>query len=311
MIYKGQPVKVMNFRGYAVGIGSGESPWWFNEIAIRQTKQEPIVILITAQQGKGKSYFGERISEIFDPKFNPDLQIAMDRQEIIKLVSGRSPLMRDQVIMIDESQFGANAREWSNKDQQTLMKQLAAARFHGFIIIIVALHRSMLDTIIRQRIVNYHIVIEDRGIGTVYEIAYQRFDEVKYPPRRGQVILQLPDYDRCRKISCLTCKERYNCMSTRARYERKKLKFVMEEADKDEKKAQRRASRGTSDNEIIDALMPYVSNFRVKTSGNYDEASIQEWAEKTINVSVGRIRALNIGKRIREKQQNTTNSLPT
>jgi len=228
--FRGTPKLVSNFRGYAVGVGAGEKPWFFSEIMRRQKKQEPIVILVTATQGKGKTYTAIRLAEIFDKRFDPYKQIVMKRSQITKLISGRGNLNRNQAIIIDESQFGANARSWGNKDQQSLMNFLAAARFYGYMIFIVALHRSMLDSIIRERIINFHVHMEERGLGTIYQPKHARFDETNYPTRMGKLLLQLPDYDRCNYVTCLTCRDEIFCNTVRSQYEHIKKDFVQTEA---------------------------------------------------------------------------------
>lgn len=273
--YKGTPKLVTNFRGYAVGIGDNEKPWFFNEIAIDQTKQKPIVIMITATQGKGKTYCGIRLAEILDKHFDPDEQIVMARKKILSLVSGRSGLKRNQAIIVDESQWGASAREWGNKEQIKLMKFLSAARFRGYIIIIVALHRSMLDTIIRERIINYHIHMEERGRSTVYAPTHSRFDEQRYPTRKGGLILQLPDYDACDYITCLTCEKNETCMTTRARYERNKSAFIEGEAEKDAKEEMRQAASEMSEQELAKMVAPVIDEIGTNTKGFYEVTDIQ------------------------------------
>ena len=79
--------KVMNWHGYALGIGTGEAPWFFNSIQTAITKQESIVILLTGPPGKGKTYAGLRIAEIFDKRFDPEIQCVMDRLDTMKLIS--------------------------------------------------------------------------------------------------------------------------------------------------------------------------------------------------------------------------------
>jgi len=258
-----------------VGIGDNEKPWFFNEIAIRQTKQKPVVGMVTATQGEGKTYTAIRLAEIFDPRFDPDKQIVMSRSKILSLVSGRGGLKRNQVIIIDESQWGASAREWGNKEQLKLMKFLAAARFKGYVILIVSLHRSMLDSIIRERIINYHIHMEERGRATVYAPSHARFDEQRYPHRKGGLILQLPDYDTCDYITCLTCEKNETCMTIRARYERNKAAFIEGEADKDAKEEMRQAAAEMSEKELAELLLDDVGNIRINRNDFYDTNDVR------------------------------------
>ena len=286
--YKGKLKKVTNYHGYACGIDPGEKPWFFNELSARMTKQKPIVIMITATQGEGKTYTAIRLAEILDKRFDPTKQIAMQRRDITFLVSGRAGLKRNQCIIVDESQWGASAREWGKKDQIKLMRYLAAARFKGYIIIIVALHRSMLDSIIRDRIINYHIHMEERGRATVYAPNHQRFDEPSYPTRRGGLLLQLPDYDACDYVSCLGCKEDETCQTIRAVYERNKTDFVEGEADKDAREEMAAASQDMTEKELAEIAAEYIDKIGTNASGFYDVSDIQAvlYDEAGLEVSV-------------------------
>lgn len=152
----------------------------------------------------------------------------MDRNEILSLIGGNSPLKRNQVIIVDESQFSMSSRRWTNTDQQDFMDFLAAARFYGYMICVVALHNDMLDVIARRRIVNYTVEMQDRGVSIVYERYRHPFATDLYPKRKGQLVQQLPDYDKCAFPTCLTCKHRDDCQTIRAVYERKKRKFLVE-----------------------------------------------------------------------------------
>ena len=273
--YKGTPKLVTNFRGFAVGVGDNEKPWFFNEVAIRQTKQKPLVILVTATQGEGKTYTAKRLAEILDKKFDPDKQIVMSRGNILKLVSGRGGLKRNQCIIMDESQWGASSREWGDKEQIKLMKFLAAARFKGYVIFIVSLHRSMLDNIIRDRIINFHIHMEERGKATIYEPRHARFDEPSYPTRRGGLLLQLPDYDACDYVSCLDCEFEETCQTKRAVYERNKTTFIEGEAEKDAKLEMQEAAAEMDEKELATLLIDDTDDIRINRNGFYDADDIK------------------------------------
>ena len=286
IFYKGIPKRVTNYLGYACGVGPGEKPWFFSEIRHRQKKQKPIVGMITATQGEGKTYCAIRLAEILDKKFDPDKQIVMDRRKILKLVSGRGGLKRDQVIIIDESQWGASAREWGKKEQIKLMKFLAAARFKGFIIFIVSLHRSMLDSIIRERIINFHIHMEERGRATIYQTRHPRFDEVNYPTRVGGLLLQLPDYDQCSAPTCLDCKKDKTCKTLRARYERNKTTFIETEADKDAREEESQAAAEMGDKEIALLLVGHTDKINTTAKGFYDISDIQYALAENLGLEV-------------------------
>jgi len=311
--------KVMNWHGYALGIGTGESPWFFNSIQASITKQESIVILLTGPPGKGKTYAGMRIAEIFDKNFDPDIQCVMDRLDTMRLISGLYRLKRGQIILIDESQFGMGARRWGEKEQQELMEFLAAARYLGLIIIIVSLHISMIDSIARKHIIKHHIHIEERGRGVVYLLQMGRFmrDAHYYPPRKGQILLQLPNYGLCAAPTCLTCKHKDTCMTIRARYERTKIAFLVARAKKSAEMAEQREKTRMQVPEpkivahvkaLIEECTEYIvtgenENMKrrktmITSMGNIDNAWLQTIIERDFDYKLGNNKSRNLSKKI-------------
>jgi len=294
--------KVYNWKGYAVGIGTGESPWFFDSIQASINKQESIVILFTGPPGKGKTYAGMRLAEIFDKRFDPDIQCVMDRLDTMKLISGLYKLRRGQIILIDESQFGMGARRWGEKEQQELMEFMAAARYLGLIIIIVSLHISMIDSIARKHIIKHHIHIEERGRGIIYLLQMGRFmrDAHYYPPRKGQIILQLPNYGLCAAPTCLTCKQKDTCMTIRARYERTKITFLVARAKKSAEMAEQREKTRMQvpEHNIVDHIVSLVDEIQWTTKGNIDNAWLQTIVERDFDYSMGINKSRVLAKKI-------------
>jgi len=311
--------KVMNWNGYALGTGTGEAPWFFNSIQASITKQESIVILLTGPPGKGKTYAGMRIAEIFDKQFDPDIQCVMDRLDTMRLISGLYRLNRGQIILIDESQFGMGARRWGEKEQQELMEFLAAARYLGLIIIIVSLHISMIDSIARKHIIKHHIHIENRGRGVIYLLQMGRFmkDANYYPPRKGQIMLQLPNYGLCAAPTCLTCKHNEKCMTIRARYERTKMAFLVARAKKSAEMAEHREKtrRQIPESKIVEHVKSLIEDctqyietgkekdkkirkMMITLKGNIDNAWLQTIIERDFDYKVGRHKSRDLAKKI-------------
>jgi len=294
--------KVMNWHGYAVGIGTGEAPWFFNSIQASITKQESIVILFTGPPGKGKTYAGMRLAEIFDKRFDPDIQCVMDRLDTMRLISGLYKLKRGQIILIDESQFGMGARRWGEKEQQELMEFMAAARYLGLIIIIVSLHISMIDSIARKHIIKHHIHIEERGRGVIYLLQMGRFmrDSNYFPPRKGQIVLQLPNYGLCAAPTCLTCKHNETCMTIRARYERLKMGFLIARAKKSAEMAEEREKtrRQIPEAKIAEHIVSLADEIDWTIQGNIDNAWLQTIVERDFDYKLGRHKSRDLAKKI-------------
>lgn len=222
-------LKVLNWRGYGILTGPGHDGHIFDNIQYRRHKIMQNVMLISGNPGDGKSYFALRLAQIFDPKFNPALQIVFEREHLLYLLSYNSPLKQGQVIIIDEAQFAAGARSWYDEVQRDLMNHIEAVRSRGFLIIIVALRLALLDKIIRNYVLNQLMSMQKRGKAQVYALWVPTFEDKLFKKKMGKLSLKLPDWEKCKFDNCLLCKYLYGqekCYSLRAVYERQKRVFL-------------------------------------------------------------------------------------
>lgn len=226
-------LKVYNWHGAQILVGPGHTTKVLDEFQRRSNNIEQNMFLIVAKPGSGKSYFGLRLCEILDPNFDPMLQIVFDRTKLLMLIGPDTPLKRGQVILIDEAQFIAGARNWFKDIQKDLMEHLEAVRSMGFTIIIVALHLTILDKIIRQFVLSHLIKMKKRGSATVFELYVPTWEDKLYKNTLGNMTLQLPfkthgqpNAPKCFYKTCLMCKYQKVCLSNRAVYERLKKEFL-------------------------------------------------------------------------------------
>ena len=243
--YKGN-YQWMNFKGKRRMVGAGRSPFFSNLIERIRRDKESLVIVVTARQGKGKSWFALRLAEEIDDKFDPEIQVVFDQKSMLKLISETSPLKRGRVILVDEAQMSLGARNWQEQMQKDLMTQMQAVRSKGLIIIVVTLGIDIIDVVMRKYIINYMAFMEKRGKASVYEIIVDRFTGKDYPKKLGTVYKKAPGYEKCQCLepTCLVCpnsgivaskwskREKWKeigfkpCMNIRAVYERKKKLYV-------------------------------------------------------------------------------------
>jgi hypothetical protein len=181
-------------------------------------------------------------------------QVVFERQRFLFLIGNRSPLQYGQVIIPDEAQYAMGARRWYEDIQKDLMEAVESVRSRGFIIIIVALHLDLLDTIIRKFVLSYMIHIEDRGLGTVYRLRTPRFESHMRKYRLGQLRLLLPGYEECPNPDCIRCshlwpndEQKIGCQNVRARYERRKKMFTGMMSERAERKAAEKAAPSDPD----------------------------------------------------------------
>ena len=75
-------IKCINWNGLTMLVGPGYNPSFFNELAKRRRANQSIIIVITGAPGEDKTYCGLRIGEIFDKKFDMNVNVAFTRTAI-------------------------------------------------------------------------------------------------------------------------------------------------------------------------------------------------------------------------------------
>ena len=247
--YMGKGYKTIKYGHTMNLVGPGFTTKITDEIRAKINKNMSVVICVTGPPGTGKTYMGKRWAQKLDPEFHitdtppppPDQdhgQITFSREHIAYLTGENTPLHRGQVILTDESHWGIGARSWQNKDQQDVVNYLAAIRSKGFVLIIVVLHTRMIDTLLRDFVLNYEFHVTTRGEATVYRRWFPIHASEPYRKRLGRIRMQLPDEALCNYSNCLRgrygCKWLHpektedRCMTLRAIYERRKEWFLNE-----------------------------------------------------------------------------------
>lgn len=274
--------RLYNWNGYGVVLGPGKTPFVFFSIEERRKSIKQNMILIVGQPGTGKSYCALRLAQIFDPHFNPHLQVVFERSHLLWLLGPNSPLKMGQVIVIDEAQFVAGARRWYEEIQKDVMEHIEAVRSRGFIIIIVALHLSLLDKIIRQYVLSHMVLMRDRGKAVFYELFTPPFEDKLYKRRLGSVRLQLPDFEYCAYPNCLLCQYLNNCMTIRAIYERLKREFLMRMSIQAQRKAALKEGkyRLLDFNEIFKYILASRGELTYTSKGTVEPESVRIILEK-------------------------------
>ena len=285
-----------------------EEPFFFDEIESRREKNKSNIIVITGSPGEGKTYTGIRLAEIFDKRFDPTTQIVFSRPQLLHVIGEHSPLKRGQVILIDEAHYGMGSRRWMENVQKDLMDALASVRSRGFIIIIVCLHIEMLDKIVRKYVLSFMLHMEDRGLSVVYRLYTPRFAKELFKERLGKMRLQLPNAELCAFPDCLECKHRFDCMTTRAVYERRKKHFVDEASKQAEERAKAQEQPSTTNEEIADALEVDEDNWILTNRGTLDRGYIMVFTKRQLDKSIGYDRAGVIQTILRIRQKKRENA---
>lgn len=277
-------IKYWNWHGYTLAIGPGLWLDFFEEIMQRIHENKSVIIAITGPPGEGKTWFGLRLCEIFvwatlKKKIDPEKQICFDRASVARIMAEEVHLEPGQWILIDEAHMATGARHWNEEAQKELVDQLAAIRSRGICVIVVALHISMLDKILREFALTYHIFINGRGVGTPYAISLSRFDSRSFAIEKGRVYLSIPNYEECPSPNCLRCRFLPTCNNWRAQYERMKrtyLKSAGEESLKKLEEKQRRKIDQQTIDRYVEIVYKYHELVKRTQRGGLDPISIQE-----------------------------------
>ena len=282
----GTHLKVYNWHNHWFPVGPGNSTRILDEFQHNKDMIRQNVLIITGPPGEGKTYYAMRLAQILDDKFNPVIQVVFDRSQLIYLIGPNSPLRMGQVILVDEAQFAMSARAWFESLQKDLMQHMEAIRSSGLIIIVVALHISLIDKVIRKHIFSYKIDMKDRGIAIVYRMRMPPFEEDVRYTRIGTMQLLLPDAEYCSHPNCLKCKWLNCCMTNRAVYERAKKLFLGQKNLETQAKDSTRQNKRLNFDELIAKVRSYKADLQFTKQGKVTPVSISLILERKYHGTV-------------------------
>ena len=287
----------IDWNGWTLALGTGMTVEIFNDIKSRLRQIRSVVIAITGPPGEGKTWFGMRLAQIFDPAFDVKKQVCFSREQVAKIISEEIKLKIGQAVLIDEAHVSAGARHWSEEIQKEIIDEIATIRSKGYIVIIVVLHISMLDKILRNFVLTYQFHMEERGVASVYELFTPRFEYKVYHPGRGKVSLNVPWYEICPSPDCLKCEYLSECSCGRAIYERMKKEFVIKMGKETLQKTAKRKSTLVTTREKLEIL--YKNRYKLKFNkrGNIDSLSVQQILEEN-GIHIGMTQALKLAKQL-------------
>jgi len=227
---KQRGLKFINWNDFAMLTGPGFTTTFLDDIKTRLNNNRSAIIIVVGPPGEGKTYLAIRLGEMLDKNFDITRQMCFTRIHILKILSDEIPLKSGQALLMDEGHLSAGARSWGKQDQQDLVNLLATARSKGFLIVIIALHKNMLDLIIRKYMGSYMIGLEKPGLGTPYRLFIPRFESEVWKNKYDPLEIALPDAERCDAPDCLACdflRKKGKCMTSRAVYERLKKTYLV------------------------------------------------------------------------------------
>jgi len=222
----------------------GYYPYFIIELKQRIKQKKSCNIVVTGEAGVGKSYNGIDICRTLSKRFDVD-DIVFTYPEFLRTVLTRP---RGIPLLFDEPSYAMSKRDWYKQINKALVKTVESFRFKGKPLIIPIINKALLDSDIRNYLIQYHVHVRDRGRATAYRLYTSQLKASKvYNYEICKLKYKLFDNNLCNKDSCLTCRKlnprdkSKRCMIFRARYERKKIttqeeryKVALEEAEKKE-----------------------------------------------------------------------------
>jgi hypothetical protein len=227
--------KIMNYRGFQHVFckETGYAPYFTNMILYRIKKKMATNVVIVGEAGVGKSYMAIDLCRVVAGKtktgqdrFSID-QVVFTYKQFMELVLKLKP---GKAIVFDEPSYAMGKRQWYKQLNQALVQTIESFRYKVHPLFIPIINASLLDKTVRDHLIQYKVVMSDRGKAEVYRINASHFTDKVYHNSFCGLQYGLFDKYKCDKPSCLECPKlmkkdangKYVCNIFRAQYERKK-----------------------------------------------------------------------------------------
>ena len=201
-------------------------------------------------------------------------------------------------IVFDEPSYAMGKREWYKQINQALVKTIESFRFKVRPLFIPIINISLLDKSVRSQLVQYHVVMRDRGKGSVYEISPSQFQDKTYWNYLCEIDYPLFNGNECPKDTCLGCKSLGDCPILRAQYERKKASIQETRYAQAIEDETMRESRSMTIDEVKEEALVYINEF-FNTDKNDIDAELMRIVLRTqCGIVIGKNKANHLKKLI-------------
>lgn len=215
----------MGSHEYLINPSLGYYPYFSVELRKRVLAKKISNISFNGEGGIGKSYNAMDVCRTLSKRFDVE-DIVFRYPEFMRCVLSTG---RGIPIMFDEPSYAMSKKDWYKELVKALVKTIESFRFKGKPLFIPIINNAMLEKDIRSYLLQFQVVIHERGRATVYRIFPSQFKSKVYYYTFCKLRYGLFDYNLCNKKSCLGCKKlnpkdkSKRCIIFRARYERKKI----------------------------------------------------------------------------------------
>lgn len=289
----------------------GIAPYFTFLIRKRIRQKKTCNIAVTGEAGDGKSYTGNQVATHLykgwgslddkyakkDPDFGlPGVVYGYNAYLKILLEVGMG-----YPIVFDEPSYAMGKREWYKQINQALVKTVESARSMVKPLIIPIINSSLLDKTIRSYLIQFMIVMHDRGKGVVYRIQPSQFQDKVYRKFICRIRYGMMENDRCNKDSCLGCKDIQGCQLLRARYEKKKASIMHSRYEQDLVETERMETSILTLKQLENIVFPHYKEF--SKDRTLSVLLMQTVLREKLGIRIGRNKAYELGSSIKYNHQ--------
>jgi len=220
-------------------------------------------VVVSGEAGVGKSMICIQMALNISPKKKGVPRFGIDNV-VFTFKEFMEQVMKSGMgvpIVFDEPSYAMGKREWYKQVNQALVKTIESFRFKVRPLFIPIINISLLDKSVRSQLVQFHVVMHDRGRGSVYEISPSQFQDKTYWNYICELDYPMLNVAECPKTTCLGCKTLGNCPLLRAQYERKKAATQETRYAKAIEEESMRESRSMTIDEVKEEAMGYINEF--------------------------------------------------
>ena len=271
----------------------GVYPRFSTMLSKRVRQKRATNVSVSGEGGIGKTYTAIDLCRGLSKKFTID-QVVFSYFDFLKAVID-TPM--GVPIVFDEPSYAMGKREWYKDLNNALVKTIESFRFKVHPLFIPIINDSLLDKTIRSYLLQFQIVVHDRGNASVYRKSPSPFQDKTYKYFFCSIKYPLFDRHLCNKDSCLGCDylldEDVPCQIFRAKYERKKGSTQEKRYNKDLEDAKRKEGTKFTNAMIAELAIPHVEEFR-KANGSFNIPMFKAFLELDQQIIVGQNRAYDI-----------------
>jgi hypothetical protein len=249
-------LETRNFNGWQTLVcpEAGIGPYFSSQLQYRINKRLACNVVVNGEPGIGKSYDACDMARICEgrtrygnnERFSID-QVVFNYRDFMDLTVH---LGIGKAIVFDEPSYAMGKRDWYREINKALVLTIESKRFKIHPLFIPIINKALLDKTIRSYLIQFQVVLTDRGKGTVYRIYPSQDRDVVYRYFLCNIQYGLFDKNLCPLESCLGCDKLETCTIFRAQYERKKQTIQDSRYEHALEDASHRESQELSEQEI-------------------------------------------------------------